>query len=244
MAIQATTRAELINEFYRLTATSASDGQFTANQTQAGDTINRYIQYGLWDAQNWYISNVNANRWGKTTSALTFTQDTSTGVRYVSLPSDFMRVDGDEDFGGLKYANTLKPWGRLIDSRARSVTGDNYYLKDTLISGDTESVPRLYLTRQANPPTSGLVLEYYYFHPEIADDADAIDFPTLDVMLIAAFAAQDAAMSSWFPGGIELKAAIAANLRERKMAALIRGRRTREPRKVRARRTVGIKWFA
>lgn len=241
MAIQATTRAEQVNEFYRLTASSANDDGLSEHETAASDAVRQYIQYGVWEAQEWYLSNVDPHRWVKTSPVLSFTTNDD-GTKYAALPEDFIRVYGDEDWGGLKKANGDR-WGTQIDPTYRVLRGDKWYILDTNISGDDEAQARLYLTRLANAPTS-LYLDYNYYHTEIASDGDTLDFPTLDVNLIAAFAADRAKDASWFPGGMELKASIAANLRARKQAAIRRGRRSREPRKVKSGKTLGTKWFA
>lgn len=242
MAVLVSNRAEIKREFYRLTGTSAADGALSEHEANAGETLNRYIQYGLREAQSWYLNNVDPNRWLKTTSTLTWSGAESTdGGRYYDLPADFLRLYAKSDMSAIRQPSGER-WGALIDPEVRHIRGNYYYVNSTYRSGDTTATPRLWITRGAAPP-SNAVLDYNYEHAEIQDDAEAIDFPPEDILLVGVYAAWLAAEDALLPGGDAMRARIDAKRVKLEKRIYLRGRRTREPRRRRPQRPVGRKWI-
>jgi hypothetical protein len=235
MATEATlaNRVEIKNAIYQLTGFSGSDGALSEHETNTGDALNRFVYQAMRDAQSWYLSSVNPNYWKKQSATLTFTDVQSTEGRYYSaLPSDFLRLFGDEENSALRRP-TGRRWGRLIDADRRNIRGSNYYW----IENDQVSV-----ARGATIP-SDLVMDYTYLIPELTADGTAVDFPQDDRVLIPAFAAVD--ISSWpmFPGDNELRQRLKDYLTDTQRQIYVRGRRTKEPRKVKHNPTFGQRWF-
>lgn len=237
MATTLANRAELRLAFQRLTGFGSSDGSLSARETSAGDAVNAWLQQALWDAQAWYLSNVDPHRWLTVSSALSWSGSDATGGRYTALPTDFLRLYGDQEVSALHEANGNR-WGRLVQPEQRTSRGNGFYLLDD----------NLYLLRGAAPPT--VYLDYAHRHPTLSDDtgtgsAGLIDFPLDDRNLVVAFAGKLASLTPGvFPGDSKEVALINEALKEAQEIAYTRGRRTREPRKVRRPAALGSHWFS
>ena len=231
-------RAEYRRALLRLLAMGTSDGSVAEHEASAGDTLNHIIQHGVWEAQNWYLNNVDPERWRKRSSAITWSgADATDGGRYVALASDFLRLYGTRERSALVEADGAR-WGYLIDPIDRYEVRGSYYWIDATSVG----VERLWIARSASPPAT-LYYEYTYRHPTFTDDVTAAEFPLQDAPLIVAFAGQYAMHHPFFPGGEELKGSIRENLKFWQTQCYVRGRRSREPRKVKSNRTIGTRWW-
>lgn len=228
-------RAEIRLALLRLLAMSTSDGSLTEQQTTSGDTLNHFIQHGTWEAQNWYLSNVDPNRWRTRSPAITSWTgaDATDGGRYKALEADFLRLYGSRERSALVEADGTR-WGYLIDPMDRYEVRGNYYWIDN---------DRLWIAKNAAPPSS-VYYEYTYRHPTFADDTTAPDFPVQDRPLIVAFAAEYAMQHPFFPGDDNLRVGIERNLKFWQTQCYVRGRRSREPRKVKAGNVIGTRWWA
>lgn len=217
--------------FYRLTGTSADDGGLTEHDDVGEETVEQYLQYGLWDAQDYMIQVGHGDRWVSTTAALTFTgADNTDGGRYADLPEDFLRAAGDDKTSALRRPNGRK-WGTEIPWIHRHrVSGNHFYFQNE----------RLWITRGANPPTD-LVMDYHHRHVTI-DDGTEVDFPVHDRALIVAFAASRAAEDAWIPEDSRVSM-IDRNLAKQKRAALARSRRSQTPKKMEANHMIGSHWW-
>jgi len=226
-------RVEIKLAIYQLTGFSGEDGALSEHETNTGDALNRIVYQAMRDAQSWYLSQVNPNYWKKQSSTLSFTDVQSTeGRYYVALPSDFLRMYGDQENSALRRPNGRR-WGQLVDPDQRSIRGSNLYW----LEHDELSV-----ARGATIPTD-LVMDYTYLIPELTADGTAVDFPQDDRILIPAFAAVDIADMPMFPGDAELRQRIGSYLKRKQREIYVRGRRTKEPRKVKHNPTVGNRWF-
>jgi hypothetical protein len=230
-------RADLRRAFYRLSGLSESDTALQEHEAQPGDTVNGWLQQGLWEAQRFLVSKGAPNRWVTRAPLGGWVKDSTIGLRYTDLPDDFLRLAGDQEQSGLWTPNGQR-WGALIQPEQKNLAGGLYFLEND----------RIYLTRLARPP-SNLHMEYYRRHhvlrsdnPE-ADDG-RIDFPREDRMLIVAYAAQEAADSPEFPGTLEDVARIARLVKRWKDRAYHGARRTREPRKLKHPRSLGNHWYS
>lgn len=232
MATKLSNRAELRLAFYRLTGTSSSDSALSEHETSANDTIHSLLYQGMREAQSWYIASADPTRWRKRSSAITWSgTEAADGGRYTALASDFLRLYGDADGSSLVEADGTR-WGRMIQVQDRNRRGSFYWIDND----------RMWITRGASPPTT-LYYEYYYEAPELADDSTAPDFPERDRGLIVAFAADLFADTPQFPGDMELDLKIRRHLKALKERIYVRGRRSREPRKVRHTRAFGSHYF-
>ncbi len=228
-----TDRASLLRAFYRLTATSATDGALSEHDNTTNEAVYQHLQYGLNDAQQYLIRAGLSDRWVKESSTLTWsgTEATDAG-RYVALESDFLRLAGDAGVSALHQPNGRR-WGRLIEYRDHLRAGQNrYWLQNE----------RLWITPGSNPP-SDLEMDFIFRLPTLADST-TIDFPEDDRPLVIAYAADSAQAEAWLPGGAEMRQNISANLRRRKDQAWSRARRTRRARKLRPSTMFGSHWHA
>jgi hypothetical protein len=231
-------RAELRRGLLRLLAMSTSDGSLAEHEATGGDTLNHFIQHGVWEAQSYLLSHVDPDRWRKRSSAITWSgADSTDGGRYVELASDFLRLYGNRERSALVEADG-KRWGRQLDTPLDryEVRGDYYWVDRT------SNADRLWIAKAASPPTT-LYYEYNYRHPTFSDDSTAAEFPSQHTPLIVAFAADYAAHHPFFPGGDELRGAIARNLAYWKASVYVGARRTREPRKVKSGNVIGTRWW-
>lgn len=232
MATTLANRAELRAAFYRLTATSASDGALTEHDVSAGDNVNGLLLAGMRDAQLFLVSAGAGAQWKTVSAALSFSgSDSVNGGRYAALPADFLRLFGDDYNSALRTPDGDR-WGKLIAVEDRHLKGNLYWLEGN----------NLWVARQARLP-SGLVADYTYRVPELTDDSTAPDFPLDDRPLIVAYAAARFVDHPNYPGRDDLRARVLSYLREMERHAATRARRTRQPRKMKARRTTGSHWF-
>lgn len=224
-------RAALRRDFYALTGTSADDDGLNEYDVAANERVHRHIQAGLWDAQEYVLAHADPERWLSTSPALSFTTQAD-GSQRAALPSDFLRLAGDEKQSALWHGNGVR-WGNLVDaSRRTRAYGSQYWLQGEY----------LYVARGGSPP-SGLVMDYHHRHAVLEDDTTALDFPVTDRSLIVAFAADHAKHEAWLPGGPEMLAKIQNNLGQRKLDAWRRARRTRSPQRRHAPDVTGSHWF-
>lgn len=222
-----TDRASLARAFYRLTGTSSTNpGLIEHDGAATLEALYSFLQYGAWDAQAFLIDNGLADRWITVSSTLSFSGSFLTDAgKYASLPADFIKLAGDEEYSALRQPNGTK-WGRLIDFRERHrAYGNNYWLQDE----------QLWVTRGASPP-SNLVMEYHHRLATLADSA-TVDFPTEHRALIVAYAADRAMTDAWLPGDMEMQAKIASNLIKQQKEARRRLRRSSGPKKLKMRRS-------
>jgi hypothetical protein len=227
-------RADLRRAFYRLTGTSEADSALSEHDTDPGSTVLGLLMLGLWEAQHYAIDVAAPDRWVGRHPVESW--ETEGRRRYTPLPDDFMRLVGDFETSALFYPAGDR-WGRLIDPSLKTTHGDAYYIENE----------RLNLTRLARPPRN-VEIEYYYRHPDLtSDDPDAeggaIDFPLEDRMLIVALAALE--FSNWpsFPGDVGRQAAIQQTVKRWRERIHQRGRRSRQPRRVRHARALGNRFF-
>lgn len=233
MATSLDNRAELRLAVYRLAQLGSSDGALTEHQTATNDVIHQAIFQAMRDAQSWYLSSVNPDYWQKTSSTLSWSgTEAANAGRYSALPTDFLRLYGDKENPALRRPSGRR-WGTLIDPPDRTIRGAFYWIWND----------RLWIARGASP-YSDLVMDYTYDIPELTDDTTAPDFPEEDRILIPAYAAVDLADHGFFPGSMEMKAGLNAYLLRKKREVYVRGRRTKEPRRMKSSKVVGSRWFA
>ena len=227
-----TDRASLKRAFYRLTGVSDDNGALTENDASTLEAVYQFLQYGAWDAQAFLIDCGMGDRWVTRSSTLSWSgSDAVDGGRYTALPSDFLRLAGDEEISALAKPNGGR-WGRLVEGRYRGeAIGDYYWLWND----------RLYIAQGSAPP-SDLVLEYHHKLATLAD-ASTVDMPSEHLPLVVAYAAERAQADLWLPGDMEQRANIIANLARLKKLAWVRSRRHGGPRKMRAKRDIGTHWL-
>jgi len=229
-----TDRASLARAFYRLTATSADSPALTEWDVSTLEALYQFLQYGAWDAQAWLIDGGLADRWVSAYTLLSWSgTDSSDGGKYQALPSDFLRLAGDDYRSAIRNPATGLRWGKEVDFPDRwSVRGRHYWLQDE----------NLWIARAAQ--TNGAkVLDYHHKLATLADGT-TVDFPSEHRSLIVAYAADRAMGDSWLPGGMEMQAKITANLKKLQREAHRRIRRTSGPRKMRnAQRTGATHWM-
>lgn len=233
-------RAELRLAFYRLTGFSDGDGSLSEHEVQSGDTVNSWLQEGLWEAQSWYLSNADPHLWKRTIPLAVEEDDEG---KFVRLPGDFLRLYGDQENSAIRKPGSSR-WGRLIppeDGQRRAYA--SYWI---------ENRDRLRFSRGTSVET-GLVLDYNYRHPVLSSDDEGddeegaygvIDFPVEDRRLIVALAAEIASQHPSFPAGFERAMQIQRYADQLKTRIYTRARRTREPRKVRHPRGLGSHWLS
>lgn len=231
-------RAALLRQFYHHLGTSASDGALTEHDSESLEQALRYLQFGLWNAQQCLIDAGKGDRWRTTSSALaswTGADDTDAG-RYTSLADGgyftrFLRLAGDDENSALREPDGTQ-WGKEVSERDRfKVRGSYYYLL-----GDDQ----LWIARGAEPPAT-LVADYYQRHALLASDS-SIDFPVELTPLVPLEAANLALADNW-PGvddtqRAEIRRAL-DNWRERAG----KSRRSRTPKRMRARPTYGTHFW-
>ena len=151
--------------WYRMVGTEVDDPALTELGESADDVAYLYLTSGSREAQRWMLR-MGYDGWRKRSSAMTTWtgSDATTGGRYNSLPSDFLRAWGNSRVSALVKANGDR-WGQQIDPESEYRFGNNYYFRDE----------NLWITRQAKPPTT-LYLEYHYLHPSWSSSV-TIDFP-------------------------------------------------------------------
>lgn len=184
-----TARPDLRRHFYRLLGIMPQDRSLDGFDSEPQESVNYFIQQGLWNAQGWLITNGRAPLWRKRwdLSSATWTTD-SYGVDSTDLPSDFFRLDGDRYHPALWDGGSDRPWGQETSyQHGETVRGNFFWVQND----------KLWTAREAQRPNT-LYASYFYRHPEI-DDSTTIDFPQELRPLIAAEAAYLAMMESWMP---------------------------------------------
>lgn len=222
MADVLTDRASLARAFYRLTATTATNPALIENDSTTLETLYQYLQYGIWDAQEFMLDNGLSDRWVSVSAALTpfLGTDALNGGRYIALPADFIRTAGDMNHSPLRTPDG-SPWGAPIMFEDRFRAGVNsFWLMNE----------QLWVTRGSSTPVT-LVMDYHHRHATLAD-ASTVDFPTAHRPLIVAYAAVRAKNDAWLPGDAEMLGKIDANLIKLEAWARRRLRRTRDAKKI------------
>ncbi len=222
--------------FYRLVGTDASDQDLIEQGESTGDIANLFLTRGCRSAQRWMLKTGHAG-WRKRSDALVWSgSDATTGGRYSSLPSDFLRAYGNFRRSALVRANG-DLWGQQIDEEQDYEKGDKYYFR-----GSDDGGFQLWLARTAGVPST-LYLDFHYQHPVFESLADLdIDFPMEARPLIPAFAADKAKTDNWLPGGPEMTAVIREALATAKEEARDIARATKQPRTMRKSVRYGNRW--
>ncbi len=234
-----TDRASILRAFYRLTGTSGDDGAMTQYDDTTLEGVYNLLQHGVWDAQLFLIQLGEEARWLKTETLTSSWSgaDATDGGRYTALPSNFLRLAGDEEQSALHYPNG-RPWGRLIEFRDRRRAGINcYWLQGDDDGGDPDN---LWISRGSAPPST-LEIDHHFEHPTLADGT-TVHFPKEHRPLIPAFAAERAIGESWLPIGEKGRQIIDVNLTKLKRKARSQVRRSQQPRKIRRPTTLGRWW--
>lgn len=221
--------AEYTRAFYRLLGVKSGDASLTRRGEGESEIAYYHLTRGARAAQRFMLKN-GYKDWMKRSSALSFSgTDAADGGKYVALPSDFLKANGDERYSCLVEANGDR-WGQQLTEDQREAKGDGFYFRGQ----------KLWLARTASPPST-LYLDYFYKHPVWASDV-TIDFPMDARSLIVAYAANFAKEESWVPGGDELRASIARAMTLAEDEARDLSQQTREPRKIRKVRRFGNRW--
>ncbi len=220
-----TTVTVIRDAFYRLVGTVPDDTALSEMSESENDVAYIYLTQGCHTAQKYLLDQAYLG-WRQRSDALTWTgTDATTGGRYSSLPSDYLRADGNRDRSALVKAGGDR-WGRQIDQENDTAKGNYFYF-----IGD-----EIWLARGASPPT--VYLKYHYQHPEWVSDV-TIDFP-LDVRpLLIAYAANLAKNENWFTGSAEEKLAIREAVSQAENNARKYARQTKQPRQWRKKPTYG-----
>lgn len=238
MAFFLTNRAKLRQDFYALTGTSATDDSLEEYDSEADERVHRALHFGLWRAQRWMIDKGYADGWRASVSKASadFTTETD-GRRWCALPSNFLRLAGDEHKSAL-FDGQYR-WGRLEprEELLRDYRGDRYAIR-----GLGDHNPVLWLAREASLPAS-LTVEYHFRHATLDDDTDALDFPPDCTDLIPAYAAEWASTQAWLPGGDAMRGAIQQALSIAQRNALSVVRRDRGPKVLHARPAFNNRWM-
>jgi hypothetical protein len=229
--------------FYRLLAISPQDDAVTEHESEAEETVNYFIQHGLWNAQYWLLTNTSLRKWIQEVGPITWLTDSTTGDRYVELPDDFIRLAGDDNNTAFFYRTSSQaqrrlPWGNEMDQRDKlNYSGAGYYIEND----------RIVLARRADVSSGrNLYYDYYYRHA-VLDEEETIDFPVDIRPLIVAEAAAMALSESWLPfEDIESENKILRNLAYWRNVASSKARRSRTPQKLRGRNVpsnYGTNWM-
>ncbi len=212
--------------WYRLVGTVPEDAALQELSEGENDVAYIYLTSGCHDAQS-YMLDQGYLGWCQRSGALTWTgTDATTGGKYASLPTDYLRADGNRDRSALVEAGGDR-WGSQIDQEDEIAKGNYFYFK-----GDN-----IWLARSASPPTT-VYLKYHYQHPEWVSDV-TIDFPLSSRSLMVAYAADLAKNENWFTGGNEEISRILAAVRSAETKARKYARQTKQPRRFRKQRTFG-----
>lgn len=240
-------RPDIKRAFYRLLGIGPNDDALTEYDSEAEETVHYFIQHGLWNAQYWLLTNTPIKNWisahgpivtdgsGNGTTIFDWSGSDSTGGQYVALPTDFIRLVGDEEDTALYTLSDFRGWGSEATQRKKHKwRGSSYYLEND----------RLYLALNARPKNN-LYFDYYARHAELDDEADTLDFPIDIRPMIPAEAAVIALSESWLPfEDMDTSVKIINNLEYWRGIASSRGRRSRTPVKYRARHNpAGTNWL-
>ena len=229
-----TTLPDLRRVFYRLLGISELDDALAEHDSEVMETIDYFIQHGLWNAQSWMLAYTPYKGWRKET-ALTFTGTYGTGGKTAPLPSDFLRAAGSEARSAFRNSDGTR-WGVQLTPESLGSRNDAYFIDDDKAWATRDTVPG-----------SGHVFEYHYSHEVLMDDASAtpLVFPLRERPLIPAEAAMLAIAEAWIPDpDPALKVGVTQNLSSLRSTAATRLRPTRQPTKFRSRRNrAGTQWF-
>jgi hypothetical protein len=226
-------RLQLRRALYRLVGVQSDNDALVENGEALGEVGNYYVQHGIWLAQR-YLIKIGYREWLKT-AVPSFAAEAADGTRSADLPTDFLRLAGDQQNGALMDADG-RPWGGEIDARQKRRAGPYAYWIEN---------GKLYVGRSADPPT-GAYIEYHYKHPTLATDSadtDPLDFPEDWTPLIPAEGAFFAAMEGWLPGGEEMRGKIMQNRVFWRAEAGPWFKKTGEPQKLRPPRVQGTHFF-
>lgn len=231
-------RAALLRQFYHHLNTDATDDALIEHDAATGEQADRYLQFGLWNAQAFLVGLGLGERWRAVSSALSWSgSETSNGGRYLSLADGgsftrFLKLAGDDKNSALRSVDGTR-WGTEIYERNRfDVRGNYYYLL-----GDDE----LWVTKGANVPT-GTVADYYQRHAPL-ESGTTIDFPVDLTPLIPAEAAYLAIHDAWVALSDQQQSKVAA-VRKHWRDEAARRRRSRTPKRMRANRTFDSQFWS
>lgn len=227
------TLSEHRRAFFRLVGVVSADDVLIEQGEAVDDVAYLALTRGYRATQRWLISNGLKERWRKRHTAWTTWSgtDAADGGRYNSLPSDFLRLDGNQtDRSALVQADGTQ-WGQEVSPDDEGAIGSYYYLKND----------QLWLVRGASPP-SPIYLRYYNTYAAITSATASFDMPMDARWLCVAEAADAAVKDEWVPN--------AKDTEERVARALERGReearslipRTREPRKMHPPKKYASRW--
>lgn len=231
-------RAALLRQFYHHLGTSASDGALTEHDSVTLEQALRHLQFGLWNAQSHLIDCGKGDRWRTTSDALATWSgaEATDGGRYVSLADGgyftrFLRLAGDDSNSALREPDGTR-WGTEILERDRFERRGNYYY----LLGDDQ----LWLARGAAPSTT-LIADYYQRHA-VLEEATVIDFPVELAPLISLEAADLALADNFVAVDNEQRGEIRNGLKNWRARAG-KSRRSRTPKRMRARPTYGTHFW-
>lgn len=215
--------------FYRLVGSLEDDDALIEQGEAVNEVAYSFLTRGCRSAQLSMLD-YGYGGWRRRTAALTWLgSDDLNGGRYVDLPTDFLRLYGNEKMSALVEANG-RPWGTQKDPDDSTLIGNYYYVRGE----------QLWITRQASPPTT-VYAEHHYAHPEWSDTV-LLDFPIRCRPLIVAEAASVAKQENWLTGGPELESKIDRALVQARTEAQEYSRGTKQPRKVAKPLRYGNSW--
>lgn len=234
--MEITTIAQVRAAFYRVVGSTSDDDGLVENGETAGDVALLCLTRGFRAAQRWMIAKGMAGRWRKRSDALTWTgTDATLGGRYSALPSDFLRLAGQDRPGKRKRGAIVEangdPWGWEATADEDHLEGDYYYLKND----------QLWIARRASPPAT-VYFDYHYEHPALTATTTEFDLPS-DAIWLGIYEAADVARAeSWFPltGEQDLKIMQALD-RARRDAKDI-ARQSRQPAQFKRPTRYGTRW--
>jgi len=228
--MEMTAVSQFVASFYRLLGTDATDDALILNGEAANDVAYQYLTAGCREAQRWMLK-MGYGGWRKRSAALSFAgTDIADGGRYATLPADFLRAVGNQKRSALREPGG-DGWGTEVTEHESEYRGDGFYIRGE----------QLWLTREANPPTT-LYLEYHYTHPAWSAVLATIDFPMDARSLIVAEAANEAKEENFLPGGPEMEGKIERALMRAKERARDIARPTKQARQMRRPTRLGNRW--
>ena len=222
-----------VDAFYRLVGTVGTDPALTELGESTDEVAYTYLTRGTRVAQRWLLK-MSYHGWRKRSAAITWSgTDAADGGRYLTLPSDFLRAAGTQQYSCLVEADGDR-WGTMIEPEDAHLKGDYFYFRGST-SGD-----QIWLARNASPPTT-VYLEYHYIHP-LWTASVTIDFPLEIRALFVAEAANEAKEENWLPGGREMETKIERALIRAKEEARDFARRSKQTRTIRKPPRYGNRW--
>ena len=221
---------DLRRGFYRLVGALPEDPSTNEHSAGKHDLADEYLTLGLRAAQRWLIEN-GYHGWITVSDPLEF-EDPGAGFggKRAPLPDDFMQAFGSDRRSALVKSDG-SGWGREVDGRNPSVTGDVYWIPDLL---------NVWVGNRAQPP-SGLRLRYHYRHAPM-EPGVTIEFPVEARRLIVAEAGQYAREDAWLPGGQDMETKIERAQQKARTQARRVARMTRSPRKMEAPKRLSNRW--